>query len=254
MLAKRLAIFSIILSLAVFLPKSVSAQTPGPTCPTGMNQYGTTYLCAKPQAIAFCEGGGVVSTICSLPVVGNIVPGPICASALVAAHSSGFPAWCLERISVAQDPQSFCQEVINPLTGYGIPNVLMNGAVLSQCKASLTQLYNLFPGQKIVQGMINPIYSPDCEGGNGVKTGLGCLSTNPQILVNTILPWAIGIGSGIAFLLGLYGALMIVISAGDPEKMQAGKEMITSAVSGLLIIIFAVFILKFIGVDILQLF
>ena len=47
---------------------------------------------------------------------------------------------------------------------------------------------------------------------------------------------------------------MIVISAGDPEKMQAGKEMITSAVSGLLIIIFAVFILRVIGVDILQLF
>jgi hypothetical protein len=57
-----------------------------------------------------------------------------------------------------------------------------------------------------------------------------------------------------AFLLGLYGALMIVISAGDPEKMQAGKELITSAIGGLLLIIFAIFILKVVGVNILGLF
>ena len=101
-----------------------------------------------------------------------------------------------------------------------------------------------------------PVYDPKCYGrfGEGVKSGLGCLPTDPQAFINTVTPWAIGIGSGIAFLLGLYGALMIVISAGDPEKMQAGKEIITSAVAGLLLIVFAVFILRIIGVDVLKLF
>jgi len=101
-----------------------------------------------------------------------------------------------------------------------------------------------------------PVYDPKCYGrfGEGVKTGLGCLPTDPQKFVNAALPWAIGIGSGVAFLLGLYGALMIVISAGDPEKMQAGKEIITSAIAGLLLIVFAVFILRVIGVNILGLF
>lgn len=99
-------------------------------------------------------------------------------------------------------------------------------------------------------------YNPKCYGrfGEGVKSGLGCIPTDPQAFINTATPWAIGIGSGIAFLLGLYGALMIVISAGDPEKMQAGKEIITSAIAGLLLIVFAVFILRIIGVDVLKLF
>lgn len=103
-------------------------------------------------------------------------------------------------------------------------------------------------------GLLVP-YDPTCgPGESGIKTGLGCLPTNPQAFVNTALPWAIGIGAGLAFLLGIYGALMIVISAGNPEKMQAGRELITSAISGLLIIIFAIFLLKVIGVDILNLF
>ena len=112
----------------------------------------------------------------------------------------------------------------------------------------------------IVQPTINT-YDPSCvpagTHGNsygGVKTALGCLSTDPQTFIYMVTPWAIGIGAGIAFLLGLYGALMIVISAGDPEKMQAGRELITSAVAGLLLIVFAVFILRIIGVDILKLF
>jgi len=104
------------------------------------------------------------------------------------------------------------------------------------------------------------VYDPTCNSGSGiygyigVKSGLGCLPTDPQTFINMVTPWAIGIGAGIAFLLGLYGALMIVISAGDPEKMQAGRELITSAVAGLLLIVFAVFILRIIGVDVLKLF
>lgn len=103
-------------------------------------------------------------------------------------------------------------------------------------------------------------YDPRCTVGTsyygyrGVKTAIGCLPTDPQLFVNLVTPWAVGIGSGVAFLLGLYGAVMIIVSAGNPEKMQAGREMIVSAISGLLLIIFAVFILKIIGVDVLQLF
>lgn len=99
-------------------------------------------------------------------------------------------------------------------------------------------------------------YDPGCTPGDteNVKTALGCLPTNPESFVNKALPWAIGIGAGIAFLLGLFGSGMIVLSAGNPEKMQAGKEMITSAIGGIIIIVFAVFLLDFIGVKILKLF
>lgn len=99
-------------------------------------------------------------------------------------------------------------------------------------------------------------YDPRCNEGDdsSVKTALGCLPTDPQKFVDVAIPWSVFIGAGIAFLLSLFGMLMIIISAGNPEKMQAGRELFTSAIAGLLIIIFAVFILTVVGVDILKLF
>lgn len=106
----------------------------------------------------------------------------------------------------------------------------------------------------VVDGEKVAPFDPTCNGGKGINTALGCLPTDPQAFIDKLLPWAIGLGGGIAFLLMLYGVLLIIISAGNPEKMQAGKELITSAILGLVVIIFAVFIMRFIGVDILGLF
>jgi len=46
---------------------------------------------------------------------------------------------------------------------------------------------------------------------------------------------------------------LITTSAGDPKKLQAGQEQLTSAVTGLVLVIFSIFILKVIGVDIFKL-
>lgn len=62
-----------------------------------------------------------------------------------------------------------------------------------------------------------------------------------------------GIGGGIAFLLILYSGFMIMSATGNPERLKAGQELLTSAISGLILLIFSVFILKFIGIDILGL-
>lgn len=87
----------------------------------------------------------------------------------------------------------------------------------------------------------------------GIKTALGCIPTdNPGSFVAWLLRFAIGIGGGIAFILMLVGAFQIITSGGDPEKLKAGKELITSALMGLIMIIFSLFLLKLIGVDILQ--
>jgi hypothetical protein len=68
-----------------------------------------------------------------------------------------------------------------------------------------------------------------------------------------ILKWAVGVGAGIAFLMIIYSGFMIMTATGDPKRMQAGKELLTSAVSGLVLIILSIFILNVIGVDILRL-
>ena len=81
-------------------------------------------------------------------------------------------------------------------------------------------------------------------------TALGCIPTDPQQFIGQILGIAVGIGGGIAFLLILFGGFQILTSAGNPEKLNAGKELITSAITGLLIIIFSLFILRLIGFNI----
>lgn len=92
----------------------------------------------------------------------------------------------------------------------------------------------------------------DCIEKGGSWTALGCISTkSPSEFVKYLLNFAIGIGGGIALLLMIFGGLQIIFSGGNPDKVKAGKEIITAALGGLLLIIFSVFILRVIGYDIL---
>ncbi len=91
-----------------------------------------------------------------------------------------------------------------------------------------------------------------CDAGKTqVKTALGCIPTDPSAFIGFILTIGIGLAGGIAFLLILFGGFQILTSAGNPEQLNAGKELVSSAIAGLLLIIFSVFILRIIGVDIL---
>lgn len=85
-----------------------------------------------------------------------------------------------------------------------------------------------------------------------VKTAIGCIHTNPADLMQDVLKFGVGIGGGVAFLMMLLGAFQMLTSAGNPETLQAGRDRLTSAVIGLLIIIFSVLLLQIIGVDILE--
>lgn len=87
----------------------------------------------------------------------------------------------------------------------------------------------------------------------GVYTPFGCIDTSPNLFIQRILQIAISLAGGIAFLMILYGAFVTMTSAGNPERLNGGREIITSAVAGLLLIIFSTIILRIIGVDILQL-
>jgi hypothetical protein len=106
-----------------------------------------------------------------------------------------------------------------------------------------------------------PNYNPDYEDCNnchegskpGTWTALGCLPNDPRDFVIWILGRAIGIGGGIAFLLMIFGGFQVLTSAGNPERLSSGKDIIGSALAGLLLIIFSLFILELIGVDILGL-
>lgn len=89
---------------------------------------------------------------------------------------------------------------------------------------------------------------------NAIDTAIGCVPVeDTNQFMGWVLGWAVGVGGGIAFLLIVYASFMIMTSSGDPTRLKAGQELLTSALSGLIMLIFSVFILKFIGVDILKL-
>lgn len=87
--------------------------------------------------------------------------------------------------------------------------------------------------------------------GKSINTALGCISVTGTGFVTTLLNFGIGIAGGIAMLLIIFGGFQILTSAGNPERLNEGKELISSAITGLLMIIFSVFLLRIIGINIL---
>jgi len=83
-------------------------------------------------------------------------------------------------------------------------------------------------------------------------TAIGCIPTDPTKLIKWAFPYLLGFGGLAAFLLIVFAGIQIMTSSGNPEKLKAGKELITSAITGLIFIILSLFLLRVIGVDILH--
>lgn len=83
-------------------------------------------------------------------------------------------------------------------------------------------------------------------------TVIGCLPTTPAAFTQKIVQFVTAIIGGIAFLSFLYGGFIVLTSSGDPERLTSGKKIISSAILALLIILFAVFLFRFVGITILK--
>jgi hypothetical protein len=99
---------------------------------------------------------------------------------------------------------------------------------------------------------------PDCDPNNEdcpqrLSTAFGCIETTPFRFIKQFRDILIGIGSGIALLMMIVGAFFVLISQGQPEKVERGKEIFVGGAVGLLIMILSLFLLRLIGVDILGL-
>ncbi len=87
----------------------------------------------------------------------------------------------------------------------------------------------------------------------GAWTALGCIEITPDKFIQKFLSFGVSVGGGIAFLLVLFGGFQVLTSAGNPERLIAGKELVGAAISGLLLIIFSLFLLRLVGLTILGL-
>ena len=87
----------------------------------------------------------------------------------------------------------------------------------------------------------------------GMWTAIGCMYTDLEKTINEQL-FGLLIGFGGVSVLGciIFAAFRMQTSAGNPEQVKAAQDMATSCIIGLIIIIFSVFILRVIGVDILR--
>lgn len=91
-----------------------------------------------------------------------------------------------------------------------------------------------------------------CSDGVSVDTALGCVPIELDKFIAWFLPVLFGVGGTIAFLLMVYGFILMTMSNGDPKAIQGAKETITSALIGLLISIFAIFIFRLVALNILK--
>lgn len=93
-----------------------------------------------------------------------------------------------------------------------------------------------------------------CSLKEGYKwTVFGCLPASPGGFVQTVLKVITSLVGGVAFLALLYGGGIILTSAGNPERLETGKSILLSAILGILLVVFAVFILQFLGVVVFDL-
>lgn len=98
-------------------------------------------------------------------------------------------------------------------------------------------------------GQLKPDKNVTCI---SVDTAIGKISTEPQAFVRFIFSMVLGLAGGIALILIILSGYRFMTSGGNPEATKAAVEQLTSAIIGLLFIIFAFVILQIVGVDILR--
>ncbi|MGB4965743.1 MAG: hypothetical protein WBO77_01385, partial [Microgenomates group bacterium] len=93
-----------------------------------------------------------------------------------------------------------------------------------------------------------------CAQNGGLLTGVGCIPTDySHFIGDFLLKFGIGLAGMIALGCIIYSAIMIQTSQGNVEKISQFQDQIKACIFGLLLIIFSIFILQLIGVNILSL-
>jgi hypothetical protein len=104
-----------------------------------------------------------------------------------------------------------------------------------------------------------PAPKPPCGvflagGGCGIAvTGIGLINTSGAGILYSMFVIFLSLSGGILLLTIIYSGYMLMFSRGNPEQIQKGKEVLTSAIIGFLFIVFSYVIFGVLTVDILRL-
>lgn len=86
----------------------------------------------------------------------------------------------------------------------------------------------------------------------GFWTGLGCIGTDPASFSQSVIGYGLSIGGTFSLLCIFYAAFVLQTSRGNPEKIKKAKENLRACITGLLLIVFSILVVRVIGVDILR--
>jgi len=117
---------------------------------------------------------------------------------------------------------------------------------LRKARRRLTIPLELF----LLRHLIAPSVFAAC-GNDEVDTAIGCIPTKTGEFASWVVGKAVIVATLCTILLTIIGGLRIITSTGNPEAINAGRAMITAAISGLAFILMSVLILRIIGVEIL---
>ena len=83
------------------------------------------------------------------------------------------------------------------------------------------------------------------------RTAIGDFNTDPESFARSVLALFLSLAGGILLILIIINGYKFMTSQGDPEKIKDAREGIIAAIAGILLIIFALAILRLITVDII---
>lgn len=241
---KRKIIFTVFLFVVFFtlVQRNSLAQD---IIPSNIPQPGVT--CGNPN------GSGNLRKCCQSPL---ITP---------AAIHLGNPvldsAYAVIRPIVEKNTNAMIQKqktiMVKPCTE-GVPSTpgdIENASCICLQEAPATPLSSI---ESTCQRIRTPAERGQCvdcaHNKSGVWTALGCFNGNlSEFITNNIMRTGIGIGGGISMLCIMFAAFQMQTSSGNAEKIKKAQELLTNCITGLMVIIFSILILKIIGVDILKL-
>lgn len=92
-----------------------------------------------------------------------------------------------------------------------------------------------------------------CTGSGGYWSSLGCFNGNQsEFITKNIFGTGVSLAGGISLLCIMFAAFQMQTSSGNAEKIKKAQELLTNCITGLMVIIFSILILKIIGVNILK--
>ncbi len=96
-------------------------------------------------------------------------------------------------------------------------------------------------------------FTPETCGSESLATALGCLPFTRDAFISALLSFVAGIAGAIALVTMLISTIQIMTAGDDAKKLQAGRDLFFSALTGLLFLIFSVSLLRLIAGDIIKL-